>query len=153
MKKILVLLTIFFLLTSCKAKKEDYYNLTFEGITVAVGYDNTEVISNINSIDTFDYELNKKEEQILNHLVIYVDDLNDKSVLIDDYSLNKGIIDTCTDLNGEIVENKGNTCVLHKVVDDRNNIILLSGDILSNNIDKIDRIEVNYKWKKLSILF
>lgn len=145
MKKILVLLVVTILLTSCKAKREDYYNLTFEGATIATGYDNTDVISSINTIDSYDYELNKKEEQILNRLVIYVDDLNDKSVLIDDYSLNKGIIDTCNDLKGELVKNKGNICVLHKVVDDKNNIILLSGDILSQNIDKIDRIEVEYK--------
>ena len=145
MKKFLVLLAIVVLLSSCKAKKEDYYNLTFEGTTVAVGYDSTDSLYNINSIDEYNYELNKKEEQILNHLVIYVDDLNEKSVLIDDYPLNKGIIDTCTELNGNLVDNKGNTCVLHKVVDDKNNIILLSGDILNDNIDKIDRIEVNYE--------
>ena len=145
MKKLLVLLAIVVLLSSCKAKKEDYYNLTFEGTTVAIGYDNTDAISSINTIDSYDYEINKKEEQILNHLVIYVDDLNEKSVLIDDYPLNKGITDTCTELNGELVENKGNTCALHKVVDDKNNIILLSGDILNDNVDKIDRIEVNYK--------
>lgn len=145
MKKILVLLIIALLLTGCKAKKEDYYNLTFEKITVAVGYDNTDIISNIDSIDSYDYELNDKEEKILNHLTIYVDDLSDKSVTIDDYPLNKGIVDTCTDLNGEIVENKGNACVLHKIVDDKYNVILLTGDILSKDIDKIDRIEVSYK--------
>lgn len=145
MKKLLVLFIVL-LLAGCSPKKEDFYNLTFDGITIAVGYDNTDLIKENNVVDDYSYELNKKEEEIINHLVLYRRDLNNpNSLMIDNYSLSKGIIETCNDLNGELKSNNGNYCLLHKTVDNKENIIVLTGNILNNDIDDIDRIEVFYK--------
>ena len=144
MKKLLVLLIVVLFLTGCKAKKEDYYNLIFEDTTIVVGYDLTDVINDSLHINSYDYHLNKKEEEILDYLEIYVKDLDNPTIYIDDYKVN-GIKNTCSDLNGEIVSNNGNSCVLHKTIKDTENIIILHGDILNDDSNVVDRIEVSYK--------
>lgn len=144
MKKILLIFITLILLTSCAAKREDFYSLSFGDTNVVVGFDSVDAIENIKSIDSFDYELNKKEEKILNHLVIYVDDLNGKPISIDEYQISKGISDTCNDLGGRIINIKGNVCVLNKVVKNRDNVIAIYGDILNSDKEKVDRIEVDY---------
>lgn len=144
MKKIISCLLILLLIFGCKAKKEDFYNLTFENTTIAVGYDNTDVINDNLHINDFDYYVDKKENEILNYIEIYVNDLDNKDIYIDDYKLGESITSTCSDLNGELVSNNGNACVLHKKVKDKENIAIFYGDILNDNIDLIDRIEISY---------
>lgn len=147
MKKILTLLLITFILFGCAPKKEEYYNLTFENVKVAVGYDSVDVIDDLH-VNSFNYHLDKKENKILDDLEIYVNDLNDNNIYIDDYKLGTSIKNTCTDLNGEIVSNNGNACVLHKTVGDFENVIIIYGNILNDDVDKIDRIEVKYLYEE-----
>lgn len=143
MKKIFILFTLLLLLGGCKAKREDYYNLTFEDYSIAVGYDNKESLNDIN-VNSYTTYLDKKENEIIDYIEIYVKDYDNQEAYLDDYKISS-ISQTCSDLNGTLVTNNGNTCVLNKLVDDKYNIVEIHGDILSDNPDKVDRIIVSYK--------
>ncbi|MBR0462622.1 MAG: hypothetical protein IJJ00_07915 [Erysipelotrichaceae bacterium] len=143
MKKLLLLLLIV-IISGCAAKREDFYSLSFDGNDIAVGYDGTEMLDGVSGIDNYAYYLNDKEEKIISRLVIYLDDLNDPLVYIDDYPLNKGIKESCADLDGELIEKNGYACFIGKEVYKRENYIILYGDILDDDIDEIDRIEAYY---------
>ena len=142
MKKLLIIL-IAILLVGCATKREEYYVLSFDDKSIAVGYDNVEVLEGIN-IDSYSTYLNKKEEEIINKVVIYVDDIG-SLIYLDDYPLNKGIKETCGDLKGEFINNNGYACVLEKDVDKGHDYIVIYGDILDDDINRIDRIEVGYE--------
>ena len=141
MKKVLVIL-LAILLVGCTTKREEYYILSFDDKSIAVGYDHKEVLEGIN-VDSYSTYLNKKEEEIINKVVLYVDDIN-SLIYLDAYPLNKGIKETCADLRGELINNNGYACVLEKEVDKGHDYIVIYGDILDDDMNKIDRIEVSY---------
>lgn len=143
MKKILLICLVLLLLSACSPKREEFYNLTIDGTTVVIGYDNKEVIDNL-SINDFETYTDSKENEILDYVEVYVRDLSNNKVVIDDYEITS-IKNTCNDLNGEIVTNNGSACVLHKTIKDKENVVILYGDILSDNTDLVNRIEVSYK--------
>lgn len=143
MKKIILFILLVLTLTGC-VKKEDYYNLTFEDTKVAVGYDYKDIITDSLHINSYTTELDKKENEVINYLELYVKDLNNKKILLDDIELKNSIKENCSDLNGELISNNGNSCVLHKSVKHRENVVVLYGNILSDNPDELDRIEVYY---------
>ena len=142
MKKLLIIF-IAILLVGCATKREEYYVLSFDDKSIAVGYDNVEVLEGIN-VDSYSTYLNKKEEEIINKIVIYVDDIG-SLIYLDDYPLNKGIKETCGNLKGELINNNGYACVLEKEVDKGHDYIVIYGDILDDDINRIDRIEVSYE--------
>lgn len=148
MKKIIVVLITLSILVACSPKKEEYYNITFEDTTVAVGFDETSILNDSLHINSSKYHLDKKEREIVDYIEFYVKDLSDINIFIDEYKLRTSIKDTCSDLNGELINNKGNACVLHKRVGEGEDIIVMYGDILSDNIDEINRIEVMYKYEE-----
>ena len=49
----------------CSPKKEEYYNLTIEGVTIAIGYDKVDILNGLH-INSYTTHLNKKEEAIQN---------------------------------------------------------------------------------------
>ena len=91
MKKVLLILLVI-LLVGCATKREEYYVLSFDDKSIAVGYDQKEVLEGIN-VDSYSTYLNKKEEEIINKVVLYVDDIN-SLIYLDAYPLNKGIKET-----------------------------------------------------------
>ena len=143
MKKIVLIILLLFMMLGCSPKKEEYYNLTFENTTLAIGYDTVDVLDGLH-VNSYTTHLNKKEEKIVDYIEIYLRDLSSQDVYLNDYKLTS-VKNTCSDLNGELVSNNGNTCVLHNYLKDTENIVILYGNILSNNNDEIDRIEVSYK--------
>ena len=143
MKKIILISLLLLITFGCSPKKEEYYNLTFEDATVAIGFDKVDVLNGLH-VNSYTSHLNKKEEEIVDYIEIYVRDLSSKDVYLNDYKLTS-IKNTCKDLNGELVSNNGNACVLHNYLKDTENIVILYGDILSDNNDEVNRIEVSYK--------
>lgn len=143
MKKLFILLSLF-LLVSCKYKREDFYMLRYEDKEIVVGYDTIEKIEDDEDIDDYKYYLNEDDEKIINGIVIYVEDLDNPNIYIDDYLLDKGIKETCDDLEGEFIKKNGHACLISKNVYKRANYILIYGDILDDDIDKINRIEIYY---------
>ena len=145
MKKLLTL-TAILLLCACSAKREDFYSLSFDGNTISVGYDKTEVLEGIEGIDSYGTYLNDKQEAIISKLVIYLNDLNSPLVMIDERPLSSGIMETCLDLDGELIEKNGYVCLIGKEVGNKENYIMIYGDILDDDLNRIDRIEVYYDY-------
>ena len=136
--KKIIILCFLFTLSSCKrVERNDFYVLTVGNNSVAVGYDSSTFLS--------DYEIYSDDKtEYVSKVVLYLDDV-DSSVSIDDYVLNKGIKETCSDLDGEYLEKNGHVCLISKRVNKHDNYVLLYSDILDDDIDKIDRVEVYYK--------
>ena len=145
MKKLLTL-TAILLLCACSAKREDFYSLSFDGNTISVGYDKAEVLEGIEGIDSYGTYLNDKQEAIISKLVIYLNDLNSPLVMIDERPLSSGIMETCLDLDGELIEKNGYVCLIGKEVGNKENYIMIYGDILDDDLNRIDRIEVYYDY-------
>lgn len=143
MKKILFILLLL-LLTSCGTKRSSFYELKYNDSSVVVGCDNISIVENDEYIDSYSYYLNKNDEPILSKLVLYVDDLDNKNIYIDNHLLNEGIKETCASLKGELIDHNGYACLINKTVNKRENYILIYGDILADDINKINRIEVYY---------
>ena len=143
MKKIILIVLLLLTVVGCSPKKEEYYNLTIENTTIAVGYDKVDVLNDLH-INSYTSHFNKKEEEIIDYIEVYVKDLSSKDVFLNDYQL-QSVKETCNDLNGELISNNGNACVLHNYLKDRENIVILYGNILNDDNDKVDRLEVSYK--------
>lgn len=142
MKKIIILFLVI-ILSACKnVKQEDLYTLNINGNDITVGYDNLEAIND----DIFEYSLtNIDDKEILDKIVVYVKDV-DGNISIDGKSIGTSISETCTLFNGEYSsENRGHVCLLAKRVKKHDNYIIIYGDILDDDIDRIDRLEVYYK--------
>lgn len=143
MKKIILIVLLLLTVVGCSPKKEEYYNLTFENTTVAVGFDQVDILSELH-VNSYTTHFNKKEEEIVDYIEVYVNDLSSKDIYLNGYKL-ESIKNTCGNLNGKLVSNNGNACVLHNYLNDTENIVILYGNILNDNSDEIDRIEVSYK--------
>lgn len=143
MKKILIVLSLF-LLTACAAKKEEFYNLKIGEREIVVGYDEDVTIKDLDYIERYTSLLNKKDKYILQSIEIYVDDV-DEEMFINDISLNKGIDETCSLLNGEIINNNSKACVINAEIRNKNNTVIIYSNILDDNTDKVDRIVISYE--------
>ncbi len=134
-----ILIVLLVILSSCqRVKRTDFYVLNIGEDSIVVGYDDETFIKDY--LD--EYEIN--EEGYIDKIVLYLKDV-DEDISIDDYLLNKGIEETCGDLEGEYLEKNGHVCLISKRVNRHDNYVLLYGDILSDDLDKIDRVEVYYK--------
>lgn len=146
MKKIIIFILLLLILVGCSPKKEEYYNIKIEDEIVAVGYDTVSTIDNL-PINSYKTHLDKKENEILDYLEFYIDDLANKDVYIDETKIST-ITGTCDELGGEIVTNNGKACVLHKKVKEDNDIVILYGNILDDDTNRVDRVEVIYELKE-----
>ena len=139
MKKIVTLLLVLILLFGCAAKKEEFYSLKFNGQELVVGFDET-----VDETLPIEYGMTElKKKTVLGKVVLYLNDV-DGHVYLNDYELNS-IKDTCSAFSGEYIEKNGHACVIGKRIKKHDNYVVLYGDILSDNIDKVDRIEVYYE--------
>lgn len=145
MRKTISLFILLLLISGCAAKPKHFYNLKIGEDVIVVGYDDSSVLVNKDYINSYTTYLDKKELEHLESLEIYIDDLSSSIIMINDVILSDSIETNCTNLKGELVNNNGKACVLKKTVKKKNNYIILTGDILDDNIDKLDRIQVFYK--------
>ena len=139
MKKILLVLCLL-LLTGCK---DNYYVLTLNEKTITVGKDTKEVIED----EKIQYEtfVDKKENEILKSISFNVEDIN-KKMKIDEYELTKGVKETCEDLSGEHSYSLNEACLISKTVKNRENYIIIRGNVLNDDVDEIDNITVGYDY-------
>jgi len=170
MKKIFILLTCLILCSCESVKREDYYTLSFGSYSLTVGYDNVEYLDvifdfdiketlDINEtvkdieINTIDKSfglvniINKEDETIdsnkgiITSLSIYAEDINDE-VKIDNIKLTDSVSENCSLFNGNMVNKNGSACIIQKEVNNENDVVILYGDILSDNQDTLKRIEI-----------
>lgn len=137
MKKVLICLIlaicIVLSLNFLPPKKEEYYNIQVDGVTLAAGYDEA---ADYDFIDY--YEADDKGRFAM--FRIYLDDT--AGVLIDGHDISS-ISESCAYFEGELFESNGSVCLIQKDVGGKVNYVMFYGDILSDNTDETDRIEVN----------
>lgn len=145
MKKFLLLLLVVIILGGCKANPKKLYNFSVgEDNPIIVGYDSPEVLEGLDYINDFSTFTDKKEREFLESIEIYADDAN-KYFMLDGQLLKESIKENCETLKGELSNKNGVSCVLHKTYKKKENVVILTGDILSDNIDKLDRIQIIYR--------
>lgn len=171
MKKLLAILLCFLLCACNSQERNDYYVISFDNYTIAVGYDNLEYLSIIFDFDYKDnlegYEEindipikflgnyfgkvsfknnNKKpkeaSEATLTSMTFYLKDSNASSFKINDQKLDSSIIKNCETFNGELIERNGYACVIEQEVNGIDNAIIMYGDISNIVQDSLDRIEI-----------
>lgn len=171
MKKVLILLFCLFFLTSC-TDREDFYVLSFDDYTLSVGYDDVEFMDLVFSLscdeDTLDpYEMiedvevtywdryfgtiditnyKKKEcdiqEGVITKIDIFLDELDMRTYMIDGQELSRSVRENCRMFDGEYIKRNGYACAIVKNVEDKNNVIVLYGDILKEDQDELSRIVI-----------
>ncbi len=138
-KKLFYVLAISLLLFGCGDKKEDFYNLKIGNNEIVVGYD-----QGIDESLPIEYSINTiNKKDVVSKIIYYVDDLN-ADLYINDYKLSS-IKETCDYFSGEYFEKNGHACMFGRVVKGHDNYVLLYSDILSDNLDQIDRVEIYYE--------
>ena len=142
MKKVLLCLIlalcIVLSLNFLPPKREEYYNIEADGVSLVAGYDERDVISNLDFVDCFEYD----EKDKITMFRIYLRDAG--NVKIDGHEV-KSISESCAYFEGEMYESNGSVCLIQKDVGGKVNYVLFYGDILSDNTDETDRIEVYIK--------
>lgn len=145
MRKTISLLLILLIVSGCAAKPKHFYNLKIGEDIIVVGYDNPDILYGKDYINSYTTYLDKKENEHLESIEIYVDDLPTSLIMLNEDVLSDSIENTCINLKGEFISKNGNACVLHKTVKKKDNYVILTGDILDDNPDKLDRIQIYYK--------
>ncbi len=138
-KKIIYIAPILLLLFGCRANKEDLYSLSIGNNQIVVGYD--ESILDSLAIEYSISNINKKE--VVSKIIYYLAD-SENDAYLNGYKL-ESIKDTCDYFKGDLTYKNGNTCIFGKKIKSHDNYVILYSDILSDDLDNIDRIEIYYQ--------
>ena len=174
MKKIVALVLSLILLCSCSAQRDDYYVFSFDDFSLVPGYDDVEFMRLVFQMDTpeklsagekienidvifwdryfasVDIENSGKKEidataAKVTRLVYYIDNYTFSRYALDGIELSESVKENCEKFNGEYVERNGYACAFGKKVKDKENIVILYGDILGIDQDKLDHLEIYVK--------
>ena len=170
MKKLFTGLFCLLILCGC-AKREDYYIFSFDDYSLAVGYDDGEYLKVAFDVDIKDelepfevisdldiYYLDKyfaivdisndskknieSDKAVVTRFKYFLKDIPFTTYKINDIELSKSIKDNCEQFNGEYIDRNGKACVIGQVVDDKQNVIIMKGDIFAIDDDELDNIEI-----------
>ena len=172
MKKILLYLSLIFLLSSCSSyDRELYYEFTFDGYSITPGYDDVEFMHLVFDVDMPEtlsaYEIIEDKpfylwnkyigdvdffndsnsdiagnEAKVSGIDIFLSNIDGKVYKLNGRQLKKSVKQNCDMLNGQYLERNGYACTLGKMVGNKRNIVILSGDILNIDQDELSRIEI-----------
>lgn len=169
MKKIIVLLILLLMLSGCTSRK-DFDVISIDDYSITVGYDDVEFLNIafklklpetlkknevIESIDLNTYSSRLGEVEITNpknkdvsiekgivtKATFYIQELEGKKLRINDTLLSSSVKENCNSFNGEYVKNNGYACI----IDNKKDTIILYGDLLEVDQDKLYRIEIMSK--------
>lgn len=172
MKKILIVISLL-LLCSC-SKREDYYVFSFDDISITPGYDTVEFMhlvfdvkadgtikgkQHMEDVKVFFWDkyfgsidignTRRKEadvdEAIVTRLELYLDNINYSVLKIGDVVLKESVKENCEMFGGEYIERNGYACAFGKKVKDRENVVILYGDILGADQDALSHLEIYVK--------
>lgn len=169
MKKFICLLMIF-LLCSC-SNKDDFFTLAIDNYHFTIGYDDVNYLKLTFNLDIKE-ELNTNEKikdidvsfldklfcrvdienntnkqinsnnAIISKLVVYLNDIGNRTYKIDDTQLDSSVKSNCNKLNGKLIEKNGYACIIEKANNDSLSVVELHGDILNIDQDILDHIVI-----------
>ena len=170
MKKLLSLLLMILVLCGCK-QREDFYVFSFDDFTIAPGYDDVEYLRLIFDLDLpetmeADEVLTNQEVYFwddffasidikndsrkpisidkgkISRLIFYLANYPASSYKISGVELSESVKENCDSFGGEYIERNGYACAFGKKSEDKNNIVVLYGDIFGIDQDRLDHIEI-----------
>ena len=172
MKKIFVLLLTLLFLCSCQSvKREDFYIVSFDSDSIAVGYDNVdylnlhllfdqrETLSGYETVKDITFNrmgsffgtgnitnFNKKEkgfnEGIITSLTVYLKDAGGTFAI--DGNPVSHVSEACELISGEMIYEKTPVCKAEKQANEGTLVMYLFSDILNLDQDLIDRVSIDY---------
>ena len=153
--KRLIFILIIFLISGCSVERKDFYNLSIDEYKIVVGYDGYEYLNSVFKLNkneltlldkhfaNFEYGIIDKKE-VITYLEFYTKDFG-SIYRIDEIELSKSIKQNCDAFNGDYIDKKTKGCIIQKQVGNYTNAIILSGDILDDKLDHMNKIEVYIK--------
>ena len=173
MKKLFLLLTAL-LLCSCSAEREEYYTFSFDNYTIAPGYDDVEYMRLVFKVELpetlaaesklenkevyfwdkyfglIDIENRTKkdvpiEQAKISKMILYLDNIGASKYGLDGRDFDSSVKANCDYYGGQYIERNGYACAFGKVVDNRENVVILYGDILAEDQDQLHHIEIYVK--------
>ena len=115
------------ILCGCELTRDSYYTFYFDDYSICVGYDNMEYMRLVFTDSKMD---------------LYLENLGNRVYRIDDKVLSESIDENCKLFNGKLIQTNTKACVFGKRVNSQNNVVILYGDYLDLNQDRLHRIEI-----------
>ena len=172
-KKLITVILSILLLSSC-SNRNSYFVFSYDDYTLAVGYDDVEFLKLVFTLDSeetmqpnelrenvevlfwerhFAYmdliNYKKKEINIDKAVVckadIYLSNLNMSTYKLDGVELSESVKENCETFKGELIKRNGYACVIGKTIGDKENIVVLHGDIYNADQDLLTRVEIYVK--------
>lgn len=174
MKRIIGIVLLVFVLCACEITRDRYYVFYFDDYNIAVGYDDVEYMRLVFEDELID-KIKKSEEvkdidvyfwdkyfasidvknyskrnidsnkAVVTRLDFYIDNEPDRVYKIDDVVLSSSVKENCDTFKGKYFSNNGYGCVFGKRINNQDNVVILYGDYLNEDQDKLHRIEIYVK--------
>ena len=171
MKKLLCLLLMMLLLGGCVREREDYYIFSFGDYTITPGYDDVayaRLIFDAQLSETIEPETTLKEQElyfwgkyladiditndsskqkpidqaIVSRFVFYLSNYPDVPYKINGIELSNSVKENCEMFSGEYIERNGYACAFGQEAGDKDNVVVLYGDLFAIDQDKLDHVEI-----------
>lgn len=171
MKRIISSILLMIILCGCELTRDSYYTFYFDDYSICVGYDNMEYMRLVftdnlvntikknetikdvdvyfwnkyfSSIDVRNYYERSIDSNnaIVSKMDLYLENLGNRVYRIDDKVLSESIDENCKLFNGKLIQTNTKACVFGKRVNSQNNVVILYGDYLDLNQDRLHRIEI-----------
>ena len=175
MKKLILIPLLLLLCSCDVVLREDYYVFSFDDFTIAPGYDNVDFMRLVfevrNSKDTLESKEEEKdidvffwneymgkidiindtkkpvsvEEATVSRFELYLDNIPFDTLKLNDIELSESVKTNCEAFGGEYIQRNGYACAFGQKSHGKDNVVILYGDILALDQDKLSHLEIYVK--------
>ncbi len=175
MKKLILIPLLLLLCSCDVVLREDYYVFSFDDFTIAPGYDNVDFMRLVfevrNSKDTLESKEEEKdidvyfwnefmgkidivndtkkpvsvEEATVSRFELYLDNIPFDTLKLNDIELSESVKTNCETFGGEYIQRNGYACAFGQKSHGKDNVVILYGDILALDQDKLSHLEIYVK--------
>ena len=175
MKKLILIPLLLLLCSCDVVLREDYYVFSFDDFTIAPGYDNVDFMRLVfevrNSKDTLESKEEEKdidvffwneymgkidiindtkkpvsvEEATVSRFELYLDNIPFDTLKLNDIELSESVKTNCETFGGEYIQRTGYACAFGQKSHGKDNVVILYGDILALDQDKLSHLEIYVK--------
>ncbi|MBR4485297.1 MAG: hypothetical protein IKO97_08820 [Erysipelotrichaceae bacterium] len=175
MKKLFLIILLVMLCGCDVELREDYYVFSFDDFTVAPGYDHVDFMRLVFDVRNSKTQLESKETEkdievyfwddymgkidienedkkpigvddaTVTRYEFYLDNIPFGRFKINDIELSESVKENCAYFNGEYIERNGYACAFGQKSHGKDNVVILYGDILAIDQDKLSHLEIYVK--------